>query len=118
MMLDSDRAQSGGRKWWWAVAAAVCVALPAISWGGEGRWTESDFYRKARATHPFVVVPSNDPSRAQTVIGGTRQYYVKKGDTFLDIARFYGLGYNEIEMANPGVDPWIPPAGKPIVLPT
>jgi hypothetical protein len=30
---------------------------------------------------------------------------VVKGDTFLDLARFYGLGYNELEQANPGVDP-------------
>lgn len=99
----------------------IGVALGLMSLGAaaeSGRWTEQDFYRKARATRPFPIVASNDPARADTVIGGVRQYYPKKGDTFLDIARFYGLGYNEIEMANPGVDPWIPPADKPIVLPT
>ncbi|MBT8443370.1 MAG: L,D-transpeptidase family protein [Gammaproteobacteria bacterium] len=39
-------------------------------------------------------------------------------DTFVDIARTYGLGYDELVAANPGVDPWIPGADTPIVLPT
>ena len=45
-------------------------------------------------------------------------YHVRNGDTFLDLARFYGLGYNEIEQANPGVDPWIPPENQVVILPT
>src|SRR5204863_8654735 len=32
--------------------------------------------------------------------------------------RYYDLGYNEIVDANPGVDPWVPPVGTTIVLPT
>ena len=43
---------------------------------------------------------------------------MQKKDTFLDIARYYDLGYNEIEEANPGVDPWIPPPGQIVLLPT
>jgi L,D-transpeptidase ErfK/SrfK len=82
------------------------------------RWTEDDFYRKIQITVPYVVVPGSDPATMKTVIGNTRFYNVQKGDTFLDLARFYGLGYNEIEQANPGVDPWIPPAGQAVVLAT
>ena len=80
--------------------------------GGSGRrarWTEADFYGKARLTKPYVVVVEHATRpRADTVIGSVRQYSVVKGDTFLDLARFYGLGYNELEQANPGIDPWIP----------
>ncbi len=82
------------------------------------RWTEDDFYRKLQVTVPYVAVAGTDPGAAKSVIGSTRFYNVQKGDTFLDLARFYGLGYNEIEQANPGVDPWIPPVEQAIVLPT
>jgi len=52
------------------------------------------------------------------VIGKAGTYRVREGDTFLDIARYYDLGYNEIVDANPGIDPWVPPVGTTIVLPT
>jgi len=39
-------------------------------------------------------------------------------DTLLDVARAHGLGYREIIAANPDVDPWVPPAGESVVLPT
>jgi L,D-transpeptidase ErfK/SrfK len=39
-------------------------------------------------------------------------------DTLPDIARRYGLGYEEILVANPGADPWLPGDGREIVLPT
>jgi L,D-transpeptidase ErfK/SrfK len=39
-------------------------------------------------------------------------------DTMPDIARRYGLGYEEILNANPGTDPWLPGDGREIVLPT
>jgi len=38
-------------------------------------------------------------------------------DTLTDIARRYSLGYEEIVRANPGVDPWLPGAGKDIIIP-
>jgi len=39
-------------------------------------------------------------------------------DTLLDLARVHGLGYREIVAANPDVDPWVPPVGETVVLPT
>ena len=39
-------------------------------------------------------------------------------DTLPDIARRYGLGYEEIALANPGTDPWLPGQGTAIALPT
>ena len=36
-----------------------------------------------------------------TVIGSARFYQVQKGDTLLDVARYYSLGYNELAESNP-----------------
>jgi len=54
----------------------------------------------------------------KTVIGAPERHVIKRGETFLDIARDYGLGYNEIEGLYPEIDPWIPPVGMEIVLPS
>lgn len=54
----------------------------------------------------------------QDVVGVVQLIRARADDTFSDIARTYGLGYDELVNANPGVDPWIPPEGTPIVLPT
>jgi len=86
------------------------------AWGSE--WTEDRFTEKASAARPFVAVAGRDPHRAHTVIGSARFYPVQENDTFLDIARYYDLGYNELAEANPGIDPWIPNPGQIILLPT
>ncbi|MCB1845576.1 MAG: L,D-transpeptidase family protein, partial [Halioglobus sp.] len=57
-------------------------------------------------------------SPAQSVIGELQVVRINEGDTFSDLAREYGLGYDELLTANPDVDPWIPPAGTPVLLPT
>lgn len=51
------------------------------------------------------------------VIGDVKVVYSRKEDTLIDIARRYGLGYDEIVHANPGIDRWSPGGGTPIVLP-
>jgi len=100
------------------IAFVLVVLLGSVEPAAANRWSEEDFYRKVQLAVPSVVVESNDFAMARSVVGNTRFYSVQKGDTFLDLARFYGLGYNEIEQANPGVDPWIPPEQQAIVLPT
>jgi L,D-transpeptidase ErfK/SrfK len=100
------------------IAFVLLTSLGAAERATANRWNEDDFYRKGQLAVPSVVVESNDFGAARSVVGNTRFYSVQKGDTFLDLARFYGLGYNEIEQANPGVDPWIPPEQQAIVLPT
>ncbi|MDJ0710412.1 MAG: L,D-transpeptidase family protein [Woeseiaceae bacterium] len=54
----------------------------------------------------------------QSVVGEPQVVFARGEDTLSDLAREYGLGYDEIIAANPGVDPWLPGAGTPIVLPT
>jgi len=94
------------------------VALLTASQASATRWTETVFRNKIGAAHEFVAVPSHDPNRADTVIGTERLYRVERKDTFLDIARYFDLGYNEITGANPGVDPWIPKPGTRVKLAT
>jgi L,D-transpeptidase ErfK/SrfK len=51
------------------------------------------------------------------VFGAVEHYTATYEDTLTDIARRFSLGYEEIVRANPGVDPWLPGAGKDIVIP-
>ena len=57
-------------------------------------------------------------SPGQTVIGEPQVVFATESDTLSDLARAYGLGYDEILAANPDVDPWLPGAGTPVLLPT
>ena len=59
-----------------------------------------------------------DSGQAETIIGETVKHQVQKGDTLLDIARLHHLGYHELIQANPGVDPWLPPVGLEINIPS
>lgn len=54
----------------------------------------------------------------QSVIGEPQIIFASEENTFSDIAREYGLGYDELIAANPDVDPWLPGEGTPILLPT
>ncbi len=54
----------------------------------------------------------------QTLIGEPQIVYTRDNDTFSSLAREYGLGYDELVAANPGVDPWLPGAKVPVLLPT
>jgi L,D-transpeptidase ErfK/SrfK len=49
--------------------------------------------------------------------GSVRQVKVEGEDTLLDIAREFGLGFNQIVAANPGIDPWVPPKGELVRVP-
>lgn len=101
-------------RWFWALVLLAATASRV----GAREWNEDMFNDKVSAARPFVAVLSRDPTRAHTMIGSSRFYQVQDKDTFLDIARYYDLGYNEITEANPGVDPWIPKPGQIILLPT
>ncbi len=57
------------------------------------------------------------PADGSAVVGGDTHMTAVYQDTLLDIARRNSLGYYEIIRANPGVDMWLPGAGKDIMLP-
>ncbi|MEO0997667.1 MAG: L,D-transpeptidase family protein [Pseudomonadota bacterium] len=54
----------------------------------------------------------------QRVVGRVQIVLARADDTLSDMARTYGLGYDDLVNANPGVDPWLPGEGTPVVLPT
>jgi len=63
------------------------------------------------ALRSFMLEPGSE------VYGMTRMVQVQDKDTLLDIAREFGLGFNQIAAANPGVDPWIPETGSLVRVP-
>lgn len=82
-------------------------------------WDEETFYGKTIiVARPFTLPEKPGDLSAQTVIGSPRQYTLQKKDTLLDIARYLDLGYNEVTSVYPDMDPWLPPFGETIELPT
>jgi L,D-transpeptidase ErfK/SrfK len=53
----------------------------------------------------------------QDLIGEPGQTTAEHEDTLPDIARRYHLGFDEIGIANPGIDVWLPGAGTTVRLP-
>lgn len=71
----------------------------------------------ASGAYPYRMPTEVFDPNADTVIGTMRQYRVKE-DTMLDIARHFDLGYNELMLLYPEVDPWLPPGGEVLRIPT
>ncbi len=67
---------------------------------------------KPAATHRFDIDENTE------VVGYVQKTIVGKEDTLPDIARRFDVGYEEILLANPGVDPWLPGVGREVVIPT
>jgi L,D-transpeptidase ErfK/SrfK len=67
--------------------------------------------------HPPATASGIDP-QAVTVVGAMQHHLLKKGDDLLDIARHYGLGYSEIGVMYRHWDPFLPPVGQEMLIPT
>lgn len=103
-----------------ATIAATVVLVCAVARDATGRkWVEEDFWPRDVETYTFTPPGKPGPqSNESTVIGEVLEYRPDKGDTFFDLARYFGLGYNELVDANPGVDEWIPGHfEKPVIVP-
>ncbi len=61
----------------------------------------------------FVLPPAD-----QAVIGTLERISARYEDTLADIGRRFGVGYRELRIANPDLDPWLPGEGAEVLLPT
>lgn len=70
--------------------------------------------------YPYQYPPKGLLSEGigKTVIGAPQRHVVAKKETLLDVAREYDLGFNELEDLYPKQDPWIPPEGMKLVIPS
>lgn len=84
-------------------------------------------YRRLLATSFLLALVAGAPASAATyplpaesdsVIGEIQYVVTRYEDTLLDIGRRFGIGYEEIVNANPGVDAWVPGAGVRVTIPS
>ena len=97
---------------------AGCSSLGDLwSSSGEGEPADQSFAERA-VEEPLDPNTFLIETAGQGVIGEPQVVFAADSDTLSDLAREYGLGYDEIVAANPEVDPWLPGEGTPILLPT
>jgi L,D-transpeptidase ErfK/SrfK len=58
-----------------------------------------------------------DQTQPGDLVGQHRSYLLGPDETLIELARRSGIGYLALLRANPGIDPWLPPAGQKILLP-
>src|ERR1700684_2115846 len=93
------------------LAAFFCLAIlvavaPSIARG----WSEYEFDHRPLFAYPV-------PEGRDNIIGNLVTYQIQKGDTLLDVGRWFGVTAKEISDANTGVDWWAPTPGRIIILP-
>ena len=57
-------------------------------------------------------------SETQKLIGSVQRHVLRQNETLLDVARAYDLGFNEIQDLYPAWDPWLPPSGATMSIPS
>ncbi|MBO3274629.1 L,D-transpeptidase family protein [Pseudomonas schmalbachii] len=58
------------------------------------------------------------PAPGEDIVGQVQVIKAKYEDTFAALGEQYGLGYQEMLAANPGVDAWLPGTGTEVIIPT
>jgi L,D-transpeptidase ErfK/SrfK len=94
---------------WMAIALCVVAAawsMPPVAMG----WNDAEFDKRPLYAYPM-------PHGRDDIIGNLITYRIQKGDTILDVGRWFGLTAREISSANNNIDWWTPPVGKDIILP-
>ncbi|MGB6306155.1 MAG: L,D-transpeptidase family protein [Steroidobacteraceae bacterium] len=81
-------------------AAAACIGILTLA-GAD----------LAQATTYTLSSPTD------SVVGQDKSVVTVYEDTLYDLARKFSLGSEELIRVNPGVDPWLPGAGKTLVVP-
>ncbi len=84
----------------------VAAMLPSLARG----WNEDEFEHR-----PLFAYPA--PQGRDNIVGNLVEYQLQKGDTLLDVGRWFGLSAKEISDANNHMDWWSPPVGAKVILP-
>jgi L,D-transpeptidase ErfK/SrfK len=95
-----------------ALNAGGCALFKSPDWARQPPPVSTPVEQPPLVSDRFVLTPGSD------VVGEIQVIRARYEDTFVDIARAYDLGFDELVDANPGVDPWLPGAGTQVVLPT
>jgi L,D-transpeptidase ErfK/SrfK len=101
-----------------AAVTGLVLAGCAATGGQDGAKSDVRWIDTLEEREPIPADRFELASPQQSVVGEVQIIRARESDTFPDIARAYGLGYDELVQANPGVDPWLPGEGTIIVLPT
>jgi L,D-transpeptidase ErfK/SrfK len=94
----------------WIAAASIAIALSITVSAFARDWKGVDFDQRPIFDYPL-------PTGSDSLIGSPTAYKIEKGETLLDIGRWYGLSGKEISDANGRIDWWAPPAEQ-VLLPT
>ncbi len=71
------------------------------------------------AAYPFSFQQeTGGGKKPMPVIGFIDSHQIEEGQTLHEIARKFGLGYNQMALYHPEVDPWLPEAGRVIDIPS
>jgi L,D-transpeptidase ErfK/SrfK len=81
---------------------------------------EKNISHDKKAILPIRAIDGGSYSynESNLVIGAIQLYSVKRGESLIEIARKFGIGYNEIADANPSLDPFVPGTGTRVILHT
>jgi len=97
-------------------AAAAAAVLAAAAGAAVVPFGPASAATRRGATTTAPAAPA--PTGGDDLIGIISTVETREEDTLLDLARDSDIGYVEIRAANPGIDPWLPGAGRKVVLPT
>jgi L,D-transpeptidase ErfK/SrfK len=73
---------------------------------------EPEYQPETLAAHEFELPDG------ETMVGTIAAINTRENDALPDIARHFGLGYNDISIANSTVSPWTPAPGSRVLLPS
>jgi LysM repeat protein len=93
-----------------SLAVSLCLMLIAAALPSLARaWSEDVFEHRPLFAYPV-------PQGRDNIIGNLVDYQLQKGDTLLDVGRWFGVSAKEISDANNHMDWWAPPVGTKIIL--
>jgi L,D-transpeptidase ErfK/SrfK len=108
------------------LCVAGCAALSACA------YAPSLDFDTWNAAEPLVAAPDPGAPRAkplatrqfegvaadEELLGAVQVVFARHENTFVQLAREYDVGYDELRLANPGVDVWLPGEDTAVFLPT